>query len=244
MKIACITGANKGIGFAVARRLAGKNIKVFLGARHSQKGTEAAESLRKEGLDAEWLEIDVDSDTSVKNAARELKKRFGRLDILINNAGILPEVTAEGAESPLDLNLFKQTFETNFFGAVRVIQCFLPLLKKSDAGRIVNVSSTVGSMADQNDPDSPYYNLMVPAYQTSKTALNGVTISLAKYLRETSIKVNSVCPGFVQTDLTPGNRSQAPLTPEEAASIVIEMALVSEAGPTGGFFDASGSVAW
>lgn len=243
MKNTLITGANRGIGFAAARQLAEKDVKVLLGARDAEKGKKAVEKLKKDGLDVELLIIDVNSASSIETAAEQVKKQYGRLDILINNAGILPEATAE-ARDPLDLEMFKQTFETNFFGVISVTQAFLPLLRESDRGRIVNVTTRMGSLTDQNDPSSPYYDLVVPAYQTSKTALNGVTVALAKQLRDTPIKVNSVCPGFVQTDLTPQNRSQAPLTPEEAAPIIVKMALISEDGPTGEFFDADGKVPW
>ncbi len=122
---------------------------------------------------------------------------------------------------------------------------FLPLLRRSDSGRIVNVSSTMGSLADQSDPASPYHGLVVPAYQTSKAALNGLTVALAKALSDTPIKVNSICPGWVQTDLGgPDNRAAAPTTANDAARIVVEMALIGQDGPTGGFVDRDGTVAW
>lgn len=174
----------------------------------------------------------------------QVKKQYGELDILINNAGILPEAITGKSLDPLDLGMFRKTFETNLFGVVSVIKSFLPLLRESNAGRIVNISTRMGSLTDQQDPSSPYYDLVMPAYQTSKAALNGVTVALAKKLKDTSIKVNSICPGFVQTDLTPHNRSQAPLTPNEAVTIIVETALIPENGPTGGFFDSSGKVPW
>ena len=141
--------------------------------------------------------------------------------------------------------MFRESFETNVFGAVSVTKEFLPLLRKSASGRIVNVSSTMGSLTDQSDPSSPYYGLVVPAYQTSKAALNGFTIALSKALADTSIKVNSVCPGWVQTDLGgPENRAAAPTTADEAAQIVADMASLPADGPTGGFVDRAGTVAW
>lgn len=243
-KIAVITGANRGLGFASARRLGQSGVRVFVGARTVAKGEEAADRLRREGLDAEPLRIDVGSVAGVQRAAKEVEHEHGQIDILINNAGILPEATASNA-GPFNLDLLSQTFETNVFGAVSVTNAFLPMLRKSASGRIVNVSSTMGSLTDQSDPSSPYYGLVVPAYQMSKAALNGFTIALSKTLTDTPIKVNSICPGWVQTDLGgPENRAAAPTTADDAAQIVADMALGPDDGPTGRFVDAEGIVAW
>ena len=243
-KIALVTGASRGLGLATARQLGETGAKLLIGARESASGNRAVEELRSERIDAETLAFDVASIASVQAAARRVQERHGRLDILVNNAGILPEAT-EGAERPVDLKLFKKTFETNLFGAVSVVQEFLPLLERSEAGRIVNVSSTMGSLADQLDPDSPYYGVIVPAYQGSKAALNGFTIALAKLLRETPIKVNSVCPGWLKTDLGgPDNRAAAPMTADEGAQIVVAMACVPTDGPSGRFVDRDGVVPW
>ena len=243
-KVAVITGANRGLGFATARRLGRSGVKVIVGARTLADGEEAADRLRREGVDAESLQIDVDSAASVQEAAGRVAQQHGRIDILVNNAGILPEATA-GDVDPLDMRVFRESFETNVFGAVSVTKAFLPLLRKSASGRIVNVSSTMGSLTDQTDPSSPYYGLVVPAYQMSKAALNGFTIALSKALRDTSIKVNSICPGWVQTDLGgPENRAAAPTTADEAAQIVVDMASIPDDGPTGRFVDRAGTVAW
>lgn len=242
-KIALITGASRGLGLETARRLARSDTKVIIGARDRAAGERAANVLKGEGLDAESITLDVNDASSVKVAAKQIDSDHGRLDILINNAGILPEASAADS-GPLNLQLFKETFATNLFGAVSVIEEFLPLLRESDEGRIVNVSSTMGSLTDQSDPDSAYYGVVVPAYQTSKAALNGVTVALAKLLADTSIKVNSVCPGFVQTDLTPANREHAPLTAADASQVIVDMALIPKDGPTGQFLDSNGIIAW
>jgi NAD(P)-dependent dehydrogenase (short-subunit alcohol dehydrogenase family) len=246
MKISLISGANRGLGFAVARRLGEAGVNVVVGARDAQKGNDAARELRRHGVDAEALTLDVTDPSSVRAASAEVERRHGRLDILVNNAGILPEATqADRVNGPLDAAMFKTTFATNVFGAVEVTQAFLALLRASEAGRIVNISSTMGSLSDQLNPDSPYYGLVVPAYQASKAALNAITIALSKSLADTRIKVNSVCPGWVQTELGgPDNKAAAPLTPDEGARIAAEMALVGEEGPSGAFVDASGPVAW
>jgi NAD(P)-dependent dehydrogenase (short-subunit alcohol dehydrogenase family) len=245
IKIAVITGANRGLGFATARRLGQSGVRVIVGARNLANGEEAAARLRREGLDCEPLSIDVDSPASVREAAKLVEREHGRIDILINNAGILPEATAPDVDRPLDLGMVRETFETNLFGTISVTNEFLPLLRRSASGRIVNVSSTMGSLTDQTDPSSPYYGLLVPAYQMSKAALNGFTIALSKALTDTSIKVNSVCPGWVQTDLGgPKNRAAAPTTADEAAQIVVDMASIPDDGPTGRFVDRDGAVAW
>lgn len=242
-KTALITGANRGLGFEVARQLGQAGYTVVIGARDPQKGNEAAELLREDGLDAESVVLDVVDAASVERAADELRERHGSIDVLVNNAGILPEATA-GAGEAVDAGLFRQTFDTNLIGAVSVTEQLLPLLRESPAGRIVNVSSTMGSLVDQGNPESPYYSMIVPAYQASKAALNSVTISLSKALADTPIKVNAVCPGFVQTDLTPVNREQAPLSAADAGRVVVRYALVDDDGPSGGFFDQEAKVAW
>jgi NAD(P)-dependent dehydrogenase (short-subunit alcohol dehydrogenase family) len=140
--------------------------------------------------------------------------------------------------------MFRSTYETNLFGAVAVLEAFLPLLRRSEGGRIVNITSTMGSLTDQTDPSSPYYGMVLPAYQSSKAALNNVTIGLAKALVDTPIKVTSVCPGWVQTDLAPGNREQAPLTAEQAAEVVHRAATLPSDGRSGTFVDAHGVVPW
>ncbi len=243
--IAVITGANRGLGYATARLLGRSGAKVLVGARTTEKGEEAAAKLREAGIDAEPLTLDVESAQSVQAAADDVAREHGRVDVLVNNAGILPEASTPDQDGPLDPRMFRATFETNVFGAVSVTKAFLPLLEKSQAGRIVNVSSTMGSLADQTDPSSPYYGLHVPAYQMSKAALNGFTIALSKQLADTAIKVNAVCPGWVQTDLGgPENRAAAPTSADEAAEIVVQMTSIDDDGPSGSFVDRDGVVAW
>ena len=243
MKIAFVTGANRGIGLASARRLARECGRVIITSRDAVAGEEAAERLQREGYAVTSLPIDVTDETSVKIAAGIVEEQFGHVDVLVNNAGILPEATNPEPAEIVDLEMFRRTFATNLFGAVAVLEAFLPLVRRSAAGRIVNVSTTMGSLADQTNPESPYFSLVVPAYQSSKAALNSVTIALAKQLHDTPIKVTSVCPGFVRTDLAPAAR-EAPLSPEDAAEIVYRAATLPDSAASGTFLDAHGHVPW
>ncbi|OHV35615.1 MULTISPECIES: SDR family oxidoreductase [Pseudofrankia] len=242
--IALITGGNRGLGFSAAKALARSGAVVIIGARGEAAARKAIEILEDEGLTADWVELDVTSPESVRAAAKIIRERYRRLDVLVNNAGILPEATDIVEHEFADTNIFRQTFETNTFGPVTVTEVFLPLLRESVAGRIVNVSSTMGSLTDQNNPLSPYYSMLLPAYRSSKAALNSIAVELAKSLKGTPIKVTSVCPGFVQTDLTPINRQQAPLTADEAAQIVVTAAMLPADAESGTFIDANGPVTW
>ena len=242
--IALVTGADRGIGFATARQLAERGMRVLVGSRDESRGRVAAAQLRADGFDVEALTLDVEDDQSVVAAADHVGATYGQLDVLVNNAGILPEATAPDAAAPVDLDLFRRTFETNVFGAVRVLQHFTAFVEKAPAGRIVNVSTTMGSLSEQQNPRSPYYGLVVPAYQASKAALNSVTIALAKSLTP-PVKVTSVCPGWVQTDLGgPDNRAAAPLTADDAARVVVAAACLPADEPSGRFIDAAGTVPW
>ncbi|HEU5386198.1 MAG TPA: SDR family NAD(P)-dependent oxidoreductase [Streptosporangiaceae bacterium] len=244
MPITLVTGANRGLGLAAAEALAREAHCVLLAGRDRANVHAAAVKLRAEGLDVVPVELDVTSRASIAAAADRVAQDHGRLDVLINNAGILPEATDGSEHEFANPDLFPVTFETNLFGAVAVTEVFLPLLRRSPMGRIVNVSTTMGSLNDQANPDSAYYQLVVPAYQASKAALNSVTISLAKRLADTNIKVSSVCPGFVQTDLTPVNKDQAPLTADQAARVVLTAATLPGTAESGAFFDMNGPVAW
>lgn len=245
--IALITGANKGIGLATARRLGQAGATVLVGARNAEHGERAAGRLRDEGISAEAVTIDVTDPASVAAAAERVRERHGHLDVLVNNAGILPEATQpKRSDGPLDRWMFETTFATNVFGVVSVTDAFLPLLRAADAGRIVNVSSTMGSLADQADPESPYYGMVLPAYQASKAALNSITIGVAKSLAGTTVTANAICPGWVQTDLGGDqNRLAAPTTPDDASRVVARLALANgDDAPNGGFFDLAGEVRW
>ncbi|GAA5124045.1 SDR family oxidoreductase [Alloalcanivorax gelatiniphagus] len=244
-KVALITGGNRGLGLAAARHLGRAGATVVIAARDEEQSHRAVLALRSDDIWASAVRVDVTEPVSIAAAVDRVTRDHGRLDILVNNAGILPEATAADADQPLDLDLFTRTFRTNVLGAVAVTQAFLPLLTASVAGRIVNVSSTMGSLSDQVDPESPYFGMVVPAYQTSKAALNGLTIALSKALAGSSIKVNSVCPGWVQTDLGgPENRAAAPTPADEAALVIATAALLGTDGPSGTFFDASGPIGW
>ena len=234
-KIALITGANKGIGFEVARQLAVKGFTVLLGARDEKRGQEAAAKIPG----ATFLALDIDNAEAVLAAAKQVDETYGHLDVLVNNAGIVDY--ADGLPGVAKLEAVRRTFETNFFGALTVSQAMLPLLRKSDAARIVNVSSTLGSLTFQSDPDNPYAAFRSIGYSGSKAALNMLTVNLAAELKDTGAKVNSACPGYVATDI---NNNSGPRTVEQGAAIIVHLATLDAEGPTGGFFDDSGSIAW
>lgn len=241
--VALVTGATRGLGLATARALASHpDLTVLVAARRIEDGERVAASLVAEGHRAEPLELDVDDPASVRTAAHRVECAHGRLDVLVNNAGILPEAVTPATEA-VDLALFRRTFDTNVFGAVAVLESFLPLLRRSDEPRVVNVSSTMGSLADQTDPESPYYAMVVPAYQASKAALNSITIALSKQLADTGLVATSVCPGFVRTGLAPAS-ADAPTSPEEAAQVVVEAALAPAGTPSGRFVSMAGAVPW
>ena len=240
-KVALITGANKGLGFEMARQLGHAGVTVVLGARDPHKGEAAAEKLRQEGLDAQFLKLDVTDLEDHAAAAAFLNEKFGRLDILINNAGISAEEFGAGKASTTTGDLIRKTFETNFFAPVALTQSLLPLLRKSDAGRIVNMSSILGSQALHADPKSPIYDFKSLSYDASKAALNSFTIHLAHELKDTKIKVNSAHPGWVKTDM---GTDAAPMEIPEGGKTGVELALLGEDGPTGGFFHLGKPLPW
>lgn len=238
-RIALITGANKGIGFAVARQLGERGTVVFVGARDEVLGKQAADTLTAEGITAHPLVIDVTDPASVAAAATEIERRYGRLDVLVNNAGIAGRFTGTAAEATAaDL---REVYETNVFGVVTVTGAMLPLLRRSPAGRIVNLSSHVGSLTLNSHPESPLAGLDMIAYQSSKTALNAVTVAYAKALRDTPVKVNAALPGVVATDI---NHHRGHRTPAEGAGIAVRLALLDETGPSGACLADEGPVPW
>ena len=242
-KTALITGANRGIGFETARQLGQKGFKVLVGARSEESGREAEAKLKNEGFDAEFVLLDVDDTQTHSAAAQYVEDNYGKLDILINNAGIYIDDFSSGkplgaSETPLDV--FRKTFDTNFFNTIAVTQAFVPLVKKSDAGRIIFLSSILGSLGAHSDPNSPIYNWKTPAYNISKTALNGYAVHLAYELKDTNIKVNAAHPGSVLTDMNP----QGNLTVEEGAKTSIDLATLPADGFTGKFIHLGNELPW
>jgi len=238
-RIALVTGGNAGIGLATCRALAQLGITVLLGARDAERGAVAVGVLRADGLPVELCLIDVVDDGSVTLAASAIAARHGRLDILVNNAGFKEEFSP-ATPSETSLDLVRRTYETNVFGTIRVIQAMLPLLRRSSAGRIVNVSSGLGSIGRAVDPARPEHRVTLLGYCTSKTALNAVTVQFANELAPAAIKVNAVDPGPVATPMNP----RAHRTPAQAVAPIVEMATIGSDGPTGGYFDEAGAVPW
>lgn len=240
VKTALITGANKGIGFQTAKELGRLGIKVLIGARDTAKGKAAVEKLKLEGINADYLALDVNDSSSVEGAAQIIGSLPDGLDILVNNAGIMS--TLDGVPSATDMSVVRETFETNFFGALLVTQKMLPAVKKAQAGRIVNVSSGLGSLALNQDPEWEYPDTKLIGYNASKAALNRLTVQLAWELQESNIKVNAVNPNFTNTELLPDTSGGRPV--EEAVREIVRLALLPESGPTGGFFEDGEPLPW
>ena len=245
MKTVLITGANKGIGFETAKQLLQKGFYVYIGSRNLENGLQAVEKLKAINLtNVEAIQIDVTDDNSVKNARTEIGKKTDILDVLINNAGINGGVPKTALEARTDQ--FLAAFNTNVFGVARVTQAFIDLLKKSPEPRIVMVSSSVGSLTLQSDPNWLAYNFAKYAvYGSSKAALNMFTIHLAYELRDTAFKVNAVCPGYTKTDFTNHNGGEV----EEAAKRIVKYALLDKDGVSGKFISeetnpTTGEIAW
>lgn len=239
-KIALITGANKGLGFESARLLGQKGFRIYIGARDQARGEKAAETLKKEGLDARFLQLDVTSDASVNDAAKKLAEQEKHLDVLINNAGIAL-LGKDGKASVSTMEVMKETYEVNVFGPFRVTKAFLPLLKNSKQASVVMVSSGLGSVTLHADPNSWMASVEAIAYNSSKTALNGVMIGFANEFKAYGIKVNSVNPGYNATDL---NDNKGTHPPTYGAGLIVKAAHLDSAGPTGTFVDEQQSCPW
>jgi NAD(P)-dependent dehydrogenase (short-subunit alcohol dehydrogenase family) len=235
-KIALITGANKGIGFEIARQLAKLGHKVLIGARDPQRGEAAAKTLQAEGLDAIFLQIDVTDQKTINSVTQKIETEYGKLDVLINNAAIAQD---NAPPSQLDIEILRRTYETNVFGLFAVTKAMIPLLLKSEAGRIVNLSSGAGLFKETSSPDWRPEWVSI-SYATSKSAVNAMTIQFALELRGTNIKVNAVNPGYTLTDMSPAGER----TVEQGAIAPVRLATLPPDGPTGGFFDENGLVPW
>jgi NAD(P)-dependent dehydrogenase (short-subunit alcohol dehydrogenase family) len=241
-KVALITGGNKGLGFETARQLGAVGITVLIGARDDAKGEAAAAKLKSEGIDARAIKLDVANAEDLKAAAKKIEKEFGVLDILVNNAGVmLDPFPGPNVTSKTPAEVLRKTFDTNFFGLVELTQVLLPLLRKSEAGRIVNLSSILGSLTYHATPGSPVYEAKTFAYDTSKAALNSFTIHLAHELKDTKIKVNSAHPGWVKTDM---GTDAAPMEILDGVKTSVELATLGEDGPSGGYFHMGESLPW
>ncbi len=228
MKKALVTGGNRGIGLAVVNLLALKGYKVFLGTRDSKKGAKEAKKLQGEGFDVESICLDIADSKSVKNAEKSIHTRFGALDVLVNNAGILKDgdIFSTSEKALVD------SFNTNTLGPTYCIRAFAPQMIKENYGRIVNVSSSWGSF--DMGLEGPF------SYAISKAALNAVTLTCSKELPK-SVKINSICPGWVRTSM--GGR-HASVLPEEAAEMIVKLATLPKSGPTGKFFQGYERAAW
>ncbi|MCB2149263.1 MAG: SDR family oxidoreductase [Deltaproteobacteria bacterium] len=242
-KIALVTGGNKGLGRETCRQLARRGITVLMGARDMKKGIQAADGLNAEGLSVEPVQLDVIRAGHIAQVNALIENRFGQLDILVNNAGMIhPDepMFANSAEH-VSLQALRETFEVNFFGQVALTQALLPLIRKSPAGRIVNVSSILGSLTLHSDESSAATQVKPLAYDASKTALNQFTVHLAASLKQTPIKVNAAHPGWVKTDL---GSQRAPMEVEDGAKTAVRLAIIGPDGPTGKFFHLDEEIPW
>lgn len=248
MTVALVTGANKGIGRGAAEGLARLGMTVVIGARDPQRGEEAAAALRSAGGDVHAVRLDVTDAGTIRAAAQWIDERFGRLDVLINNAGITgsgqvsPHEAYDQVPSTVDLDMVRKVFETNVFGVIAVTNAMLPLLRRSEAPRIVNVSSHGASLALTSDPDGPFAALLPSAaYMPSKTALSALTVQYANELRKDGILVNAAAPGFVDTD---SNNHTGFRTIAEGAAALVHLATLTPNGPTATFQAEEGPVPW
>ena len=242
-RIALVTGANKGLGFETSRQLVKRGIKVLMGSRDKSRGIAAVEKLRNTGFDVELIHIDVTNSDHISAVKKYLEEKFNKLDILVNNAGMMhpDEALFANSAETVTSEILRATFDVNFFGLVELTQALLPLIKKSEAGRIVNISSILGSLAINSDVNSDFSQVKPLAYNTSKTAVNQFTVHLAAALKDTPVKVNSAHPGWVKTDL---GGDQAPMDVREGSKTAVRLATLEPDGPTGRFFHVEEELPW
>ena len=233
-RVAVVTGANRGIGFETCRQLAKKECKVILTSRDESDGKASVEQLQQESLDVLYHQLNVTDSESIAALAKFIREKFGRLDVLVNNAGIYLDASgAEGSVFQAKVDTLRETMETNVYGPLLLCQALVPLMKEHNYGRVVNVSSGAGQLSDMH---SGY-----PGYRISKTALNALTRIFADELKSTNILVNAVCPGWVKTDM---GGSNAPRTPEQGADTIVWLATLPDGEPTGGFFRDRKPIDW
>lgn len=230
-RIALVTGANRGIGFEICRQIAGRGIRVLLTARDERRGREAAARLTRDGLDVQFRQLDVTDEDSVRRLAAFVEAEFGSVDILVNNAGVYPDEGVPGLT--IDLETVRRTMEVNAYGPLRLCQALVPLMRRRRYGRIVNVSSGLGSLTEMGGGTL--------AYRVSKVSLNAITRILADEVRGSGILINAMCPGWVRTEM--GGR-HAPRSVEEGADTAIFLATLPDTGPTGGFFRDRKPIPW
>ncbi len=248
-KVALVTGANRGLGRETTRQLAELGMTVFAAARDEERGKRTVDELRSRGLDVRFLQLDVTSEISVQSASDFIGETFGHLDVLINNAGIIVEEERPSMERPpteikpstITAGHVRETYEVNVMGVVAVTRAMLPWLRRSSSARIVNISSALGSMTLRADPEHIVAKVGMLAYDSSKSALNAITLHYANELRGTGILVNSADPGFVATDL---NNHTGYLTVEDGAAMIIRLATLNDDGPTGLFLSKDGPLPW
>lgn len=241
-RIALITGGNRGIGFETAKKLAEQGIKVVIGVRDQHKGEQAVTALKALGAEADYVIYDTSMPDAAQTVANTLESRYGKLDILINNAGILKEdLIGQNNSLTVDQDTLKTTFEANFFAVIALTQALLPLLQRSPAGRVVNLTSILGSQTLHSTPNSPIEVAKGLAYNASKSALNMFTIHLAHALKDTSIKVNSAHPGWVKTEL---GGPHAPMEISDSWKTSVRLATLDEQGPNGGYFHEDQTLPW
>ena len=238
VRIALVTGASKGIGLEIARGLAERGFTVLIGTRSAGAATAAAATLTESGLDVIGVQLDVSDATSIARVAATIESCWGRLDVLVNNAGI--SLGKGSLPSETDLDTMRAVYETNVFGVIAVIQAMLPLLRRSEGGRIVNMSTGLASLTLTRGSSAPMAFSRLLAYNSSKTALNAVTVQFANELADTPIKINAANPGLCATDLSGGKGRP----PSEGAAVAIGLAMLDADGPTGGHFGDTGPVPW